>query len=396
MIRILYVTRVPATAGHIILPLANKLRERGNHVEFAFGPGEELQEMRDSGFLFTVLTMDKKSRSVTNARVVWELRQIIKKGRYDVVHTYSPIIGVYGRLAAFRTNTPVIIHSVIGSLLASGVPLSHRIMYFASELATSRMVDLFITLNDADAHNMVKYRLARAEKVALLKYEYGVDLHKFKPESIDKDHLDVVRKQHGLENGIPVIGFIGRMIGDKGILDLFEAYRQIRKNGVMAKLAYLGHVLSTDKDQTSISRLKELVKEAGFEADVVFLGFQRDVPFYISMMDVVVLPSHHEGFPRIPVEAGAMGKPSVSTATAGIEVAIDEGKTGFIIPIKDPRRLGEALQEIITNPVLAQTMGTTARQRVVTLFDQDKIVDQQVQIYADYFKSNKKTKGFQI
>jgi glycosyltransferase involved in cell wall biosynthesis len=243
---------------------------------------------------------------------------------------------------------------------------------------------------------MVKYRLARAEKVALLKYEYGVDLHKFKPESIDKDHLDVVRKQHGLENGIPVIGFIGRMIGDKGILDLFEAYRQIRQNGVMAKLAYLGHVLSTDKDQTSISRLKGLVKEAGFEADVVFLGFQRDVPFYISMMDVVVLPSHHEGFPHIPVEAGAMGKPSVSTATAGIEVAIDEGKTGFIVPIKDPRRLGEALQEIITNPILAQTMGANARQRVVTLFDQDKIVDQQMQIYADYFKSNKKTRGFQI
>jgi glycosyltransferase involved in cell wall biosynthesis len=142
--------------------------------------------------------------------------------------------------------------------------------------------------------------------------------------------------------------------------------------------------------------LKGLVKEAGFEADVVFLGFQRDVPFYISMMDVVVLPSHHEGFPHIPVEAGAMGKPSVSTATAGIEVAIDEGKTGFIVPIKDPRRLGEALQEIITNPILAQTMGANARQRVVTLFDQDKIVDQQMQIYADYFKSNKKTRGFQI
>jgi glycosyltransferase involved in cell wall biosynthesis len=394
--RFLFVTRVPITAVRFILPLANKLRERGNYVEFAFGPGEGLQELEDSGFSFTILTMNKKSRSAKNAGVVLELRQVIKNGRYDVVHTYSPIIGVYGRLAACKTETPVVVHSVIGSLLASGVPLSHRIMYLASELATSRLVDLFITLNDADAHDMVKYRLASAEKVASLKYEYGVDLREFKPESIDKDHLDMVRKQHGLEKGIPVIGFIGRMIGAKGILDLFEAYLQIRNNGVMSKLVYLGDVLSTDKDQTSISHLKGLVKKAGFESDVVFLGFQKDVPFYISLMDVVVLPSHHEGFPRIPVEAGAMGKPSVTTATAGAEVAINEGETGFIVPIKDPCRLGEALQKIITDPILAHTMGTNARQRVVDLFDQNKIVDQQVQIYEDYFRRNEKTKSFQV
>ena len=396
MIKFLFVTRVPITAVRFILPLANKLRARGNTVEFAFGPGEGLREMEASGFPLNILSMDKKSRSAKNAGVVMELRQVIKGGQYDVVHTYSPIIGVYGRLAAFRTNTPVFVHSIIGSLLASGVPLSHRFMYIASELTTSRMVDLFITLNDTDASDMLKYRLASADKVVSLKYEYGVDLREFQPENIDKMHIDSVRQQHGLTNGIPVIGFIGRMIGDKGILDLFEAYRQIRNNAVMAKLVYLGDVLSTDKDQVTVNNLKKMVKEAGFENDIVFLGFQKNVPFYISMMDVVVLPSHHEGFPRIPVEAGAMGKPSVTTATAGSEVAIVEGETGFIVPIKDPYRLGQALQKIITNPVLAQTMGTNARRRVFDLFDQDKIVDQQVQIYADFFKIHKKTRAFQI
>lgn len=394
--RFLYITRVPITAVRFILPLANRLRERGNHVEFAFGPGEGLQEMEDSGFTFTVLTMNRKSRLAKNAVVVRELRKVIKNGRYDVVHTYSPIIGVYGRLAAYRTNTPVVVQSVIGSLLAKGVPLSHRIMYITSEWVSSRLVDLFITLNDVDAHDMVKFRLAPAERVVSLKYEYGVDLREFNPESIDRNHLDEVRERYGLEPGIPVIGFIGRMIAAKGILDLFEAYKQIRGKGVMAKLAYLGDVLSTDKDQASFSRLKEMVKETGFNADVVFLGFQKDVPFYISLMDVVVLPSHHEGFPRIPVEAGAMGKPSISTATAGADVAIDEGKTGFIVPIKDPCHLGEAIQKIITDTVLAQTMGNYARQRVTDLFDQDKIVDQQVQIYADFFKRNEKTKGYHV
>ena len=396
MLNILFVTRVPITAVRFILPLARRLRERGNQVEFAFGPGEGLSEIEKTGFTYTLLEMDKASRSLKNVRVVGELRKIIKRGGYDVVHTYSPVMGIYGRLAAYKTNVSVLIHSVIGSLLAPGVPLTHRIMYIASELATSRMVDLFITLNDADARDMVRYNLTRPEKVVSLKYEYGVDLQEFNPDKIDKQKLAEIHKRYGLDSNVPVIGFIGRMIDAKGILDLFEAYCQIRSRGIMAKLVYLGDVLTTDKDQGSIGHLKKQVLEQGLENEVIFLGFQSDVPLYISLMDVVVLPSHHEGFPRIPVEAGAMGKPSVSTATAGADVAIDEGKTGFIVPIKNPRRLGDAIQKIITDSVLAQTMGHQARQRVINLFDQEKIVDQQVDLYTDFLKRSNQTEDLQL
>ena len=396
MAKILYVTRVPVTSVRFILPLARKMRERGNWVEFAFGPGDGLQDMKESGFPYYVMSMETSSMSSRNTSVIRELSRIIKEGKYDIVHTYSPVIGIYGRIAAYKAKAPVVIHSVIGSLLAAGVPLSHRILYLASELVTSRMVDLFITLNDNDAHDMVKYRLTSLEKVVSLKYEYGVDLDEFNPNNIDGDRLAQARIALGLVKGVPVIGFVGRMIAAKGIFDLLAAYKQIRNNGIMAKLVYLGGVLSTDKDQKAFGKLRDLVKESGFEHDVVFLGFQKEVSFYLSLMDVVVLPSHHEGFPRIPVEAGAMGKPSVSTATSGAEVAIDEGKTGFIVPIKDPIRLGKALQKIITNPVLARDMGEQARQRVVDLFDQDKLVAQQVQIYQDYFSRNKRIKRFSV
>jgi glycosyltransferase involved in cell wall biosynthesis len=108
-------------------------------------------------------------------------------------------------------------------------------------------------------------------------------------------------------------------------------------------------------------------------------------------MDVVVLPSHYEGFPRIPVEAGAMKKPSICTATSGATIAIEEGKTGFIVPIRDPKRLAEAIQKIITDSDLSRKMGNAARQRVVELFDQNKIVDQQVRLYEEFVKMKKET-----
>ena len=383
--KILFLTRVPMTASTFIFPFAMRLRERGHLVEFAFGPGEGVREIEASGFPFTMLPMDKRSSSVGNIRVVNELSTTMRNGRYDVVHSYTPVIGLYGRVAAFKAKIPVVIHSVLGSLLAPGVPFLHRVFYFASELATSRMVDLFITLNDADACAMVKYKLASADRVVSLRYEYGVDLSRFDPDKIDMAQFQELRKKHHLNDGAPVIGFAGRMIGAKGILDLFEAYRQIRARGTRAKLAYLGDTLSSDKDSSSVELLRALVRKSGFEDDVTFFGLQKNVPLYLSLMDVVVLPSHYEGFPRIPVEAGAMRKPSVCTAVAGVEVAVDEGETGFIVPIKDPKRLAAAIEKIITDPLLSRAMGNKARARVAELFDQNKIVDQQVRIYQEFF-----------
>jgi glycosyltransferase involved in cell wall biosynthesis len=330
--------------------------------------------------------MDKMSRSFANVRVIRQLRRVIEDGRYDAVHTYSPVIGLYGRIAASLAKAPVLIHSVIGSLLAPGVPMSHRALYVVSELLTSCMVDLFITLNEADAAALVKYRVASADDVVTLKHEYGVNLRKFDPATIDHERLARARAELGLTAGIPTIGFVGRMIGDKGILDLYEAYRLLRVKGIRAKLLFLGDVLSTDKDVRSSRTVKELAQRSDCSEDVVFLGFQLDVPFYISLMDIVVHPSHHEGFPRIPVEAGAMGKPSVCTAVPGADVAIDEGKTGFIVPIKDPRRLAQAIERLIADPIASVEMGNEARRRVVELFDEERIVEQQIEIYKALFK----------
>jgi glycosyltransferase involved in cell wall biosynthesis len=388
--KILFVARVPSTAAAFILPFAKKLRERGNEVEFAFGPGAMLREVEESGFRFHLLSLDKMSRSFGNVRVVRQLRAIIKEGRFDLVHTYSPVIGLYGRVAAHLAKAPVVVHSVIGSLLATGVPLSHRLLYVTSEMLTSWMVDLFITLNEADTKALIRYRLASAEKVVTLNYEYGVNLRRFNPACVDQKGLASKRAELGLTVGIPVIGFIGRMIGAKGILDLYEAFRMLREKGIRAKLLFLGDVLSTDKDIESAKRVRDLAQHSGFANDVVFPGLQMDVPFYISLMDVVVHPTHHEGFPRIPVEAGAMEKPSVCTAVSGADMAVDEGETGFIVPIKDPSSLAHAIERLITNPTLLQKMGKKARERVVELFDEEKIVDQQIRIYEDLFRRMEK------
>jgi glycosyltransferase involved in cell wall biosynthesis len=115
--------------------------------------------------------------------------------------------------------------------------------------------------------------------------------------------------------------------------------------------------------------------------DVRFAGFRNDVPRCVMAMDVVVLPSYHEGFPRIPVEAGAMGKAAVTTATTGCDVAVVHGQTGLIVPIHDVGALAEALWQLIATDGLAARMGRAGRRRVVELFDRERIVERQLEAY---------------
>ncbi len=91
-----------------------------------------------------------------------------------------------------------------------------------------------------------------------------------------------------------------------------------------------------------------------------------------------------------------MGKPSVTTATRGADVAIEQGETGFIVPIKNPRLLAEAIERIITDNALAREMGKRAHRRITDLFDENKIVGQQVHIYEELFKKREKTKHYRI
>jgi glycosyltransferase involved in cell wall biosynthesis len=208
-----------------------------------------------------------------------------------------------------------------------------------------------------------------------------VDLGAFDPGLFDSKAVAETRASFGLRVGVPVIGYVGRMIGERGILDLYDAFRRVRGRGANAQLFFLGDVLTSDGDQDTMRILRQRIAADELADDVRFAGFRNDVPRCVMAMDVVVLPSYHEGFPRIPVEAGAMGKAAVTTATTGCDVAVVHGQTGLIVPIHDVGALAEALWQLIATDGLAARMGRAGRRRVVELFDRERIVERQLEAY---------------
>lgn len=218
-------------------------------------------------------------------------------------------------------------------------------------------------------------------KIVCLRHEFGVDLEVFSPDRISALAIEEFRKRFQLKSEILTIGFYGRMIGAKGIIDLFYAFSELREHDIQVQLVYVGDVLSTDNDQKTIHLLKDLVKQSPFGAQVVFTGFQHDIPLAMAAVDIVVHPSHHEGFPRIPIEAGAMGKPSIITATSGCEIAVVDGKTGYIVPICDVKELAGKLEVLLRSESLRIQMGQSAQERIQAEFDQRCIVSDQIAFY---------------
>ncbi len=379
--RILFITRVPITADKFVLPFAMKMQREGHHVEFAFGIGNSLQRIIKTGIPFTYLPLSFNSLSIKNCLSIWTIKKLVRSHEIDIVYTYSPIIGILGRIGAKIGGARTIVHVVIGSMFGPGVPVSHKIYHWITEKILGRWVDLYITLGDSEAEGILTRNIVSRDHIRSLNYEFGVDLTQFDPERFTYESRDQMRIDLKIAKNIPVIGFIGRMIGSKGILDLYEAFLKLRTQGVRTNLLYVGDVLSSDTDTESQEQLKLLVHKHGLEKEVHFVGFQEDTPRFISIMDVVVMPSHYEGFPRIPIEAGALGKPSVVTAVQGAQIAVEDGCTGFIVAINDPDQIADAIKKILANGIEAQKMGMVAHERAVNLFDEKIIVEDQVRFF---------------
>jgi glycosyltransferase involved in cell wall biosynthesis len=129
--------------------------------------------------------------------------------------------------------------------------------------------------------------------------------------------------------------------------------------------------------------LERRVKELGIAHSVLFAGFRADVPRVLDAVDVLVLPSLYEGMPLTAIEASAMAKPVVATAVDGTPEVIREGRTGRLVPPRDPAALSRALGALLRDPAGAQRLGCAGRDFVLARFELTRQVDATARVYRE-------------
>jgi glycosyltransferase involved in cell wall biosynthesis len=304
-----------------------------------------------------------------------ELRSVFRRLRPHIVHTHNPKPGVYGRLAARAARTPIVVNTVHGLYAVPEDTWRRRTLVYGLERVASRCSDAELVQNPEDVATLERLGVPRS-KLHLL--GNGVDLDRFDPRAADPARRAAVRAEAGAADGDTLVGLVGRLVAEKGYREVFDAAARLRTRAPTVRVAVVG-----PDDPSKADALTAAETDAARAAGVAFLGERDDMVDLYAAMDLYVLASHREGFPRSAMEASAMGVPVIATDIRGCRQVVDDGVTGRLVPVRDAAALADAIEQLAADPRRRTAMGRAGRARAVAEFDEQRVIDRTLRVYAD-------------
>jgi len=372
-VRVAHIATVDTTLRFLLLGQLIRLQDEGFDVTGISAPGPWADDLERAGIRFVEwphVTRAWDPRA--DARAFASLVRVLRRERFDIVHTHTPKPGVLGRIAARMAGTPVVVNTVHGFYATPSDRFLRRLAVLGVEGIAARFSHLELFQSEEDLDWSRRRRVARRHAALL---GNGTDLSRFAPDAVPAERVDALRDELGIAREAPVVGTVGRLVAEKGYRELFAAARTVRR--AMPGVRFL--VVGADEGE-AMSRLSPAELEAARE-DVAFAGWRLDIPDLIACCTVFALPSWREGLPRSAIEAAAMGKPLVLTDIRGCREVVRDGIEGLLVPPRDAGRLAQALLQLLRDPVSREGMGRAARLRACERFDERTVSDRVIGHY---------------
>ena len=361
MTRLIHVTTADISLSLLLGPQLRAFRDAGYEVIGASAPGPFVADLESWGIEHRPLRHATRAMAPhRDAAALAELYRMFRDLRPAIVHTHNPKPGVYGRLAARAARVPAIVNTVHGLYALPEDRWRKRAVVYSLERIAAWGSDAELVQNPEDIDTLLRIGVP-ARKVHLL--GNGVDLARFTPP--DPTVRAAVRAELGAGPDTVGGGGGGRLVWEKGYREVFDAARRLRARAPEVVVVVVGPEDPEKADGVDAGAL------AAARADgVQFLGMREDVERLYAGMDLYVLASYREGFPRAAMEAAASGLPVIATDIRGCRQVVDHGRTGLLVPARDAVALAEAVATIASDADLRRTMASRARERAVAEFDQ--------------------------
>ncbi|MBK8087391.1 MAG: glycosyltransferase [Chitinophagaceae bacterium] len=366
--------------------------ELSRDFEILLVAGEPMRDEQSAEFLleqykgFTVKQIKSLRRTILpiqDIKSYYHIKKIIREFKPDIIHTHGAKPGVVGRLAGWRMNVPVIIHTFHGHVFHSYFSsfVSQRIVWIERMLA--KISTAVIAINQTLNNELVnKYKIAAAEKVKLIRL--GVETEKF--TDADGAKRQSFRQEFSLSEDALVIGIIGRLVPVKQHSLFIEIAEQlIQSTNQPLRFFIVGNGPEKNKIEQLIVQKKLIYTDTseGFNgtAQFIFTSWRQDMDVVYAGLDIVMLTSLNEGTPVSIMEAMSSAKPVVSTNAGGVAELIDSGKTGFVGTTR--KQLSEQVGMLIEDRLKRNEIGSNASQFATQQLSKAYEVEQLKKLYLE-------------
>lgn len=384
--KILQICGMDTYLHDFLLPLVDKLEIEGYDVISSAADDKYSPELRKKGYKISNVPIERKMFSWQNIKAFFKLIKLMRKEEFDAVHVHNPIASVLGRTAAKIASVPMVIYTAHGFYFHDKMPDYKYYFYLTIEKIMGKyFTDYIFTQSEEDNASAVEENIINKDQIKTI--GNGVDTSIFDPEKIRESELQKIKEEFEIKEDEQLICFIGRLVREKGILELIEAFAEIIEANNKVKLMIVGDAAS-DRDQETKKKLKRLLAQDKFKDKIIMTGYRKDIPQLLALSDLFVLPSHREGMPRSIIEAMMMGKPVVATRIRGCREEVVDGKTGYLVKVETPADLADKISRILNDPELKRKMGQAGRKRALKLYDEDKVIERQLEV-LDKLLNNK-------
>ena len=310
-------------------------------------------------------------------KAVYKIAKCIRQSKADVVTGHTPKGALLSMIAAYIMHVPVRIYFRHGLVYETAKGFKRKLLLYMDRLS-AQLATKVVCVSPSVYKRSLEDKLNIASKQILLSKGTcnGVDIERFNRDNLDCSRIERLKADLGLNRYSFIIGFTGRMVRDKGIIELVNAFKCLQVNHQNIALLLVGMLEERD------ALPENIVNEIKSNSSIIYTGYVENatIEYYYALMDIFILPSYREGFPTSVLEASAVKLPIITTRVTGCIDSIIEGETGLFVE-HNIESIVEAIEKLYKSKCLRKSFSTNGRRFVEMNFEQHIIWEEIEKLY---------------
>jgi len=366
--KLIRITTVPMSFKYLLKGQMNFMSKNGFNVTMISSDGQELNDVIENekcGHI--IISLTRKITILKDLKATYNLHKLIRKEKPDIVHTHTPKAGIIGMLASYFARVPIRLHTVAGLPLMEATGFKRIILNFVEKVTYKCSTKVYP--NSYGLKKIIlKHRFTSENKLKVIGNgsSNGIDTSYFDPELFSIEENAVLKTNLGIKKTDFVFIFVGRIVSDKGINELVEAFDKISLVEENIKLLLVGPF--EDELDPLQKKTKLLINN---NDKIILVGYQNDVRPYFSISNCLVFPSYREGFPNVVMQAGAMKLPSIVSDINGCNEIIENNINGLVIKLKCVDAIYDAMIKITSDKSLFNKLRLNSRDSIKMKYERE-------------------------